>query len=107
MFTRDEMVDFIYDASFLGGDYWIDSTEEDGDTTIIHPIEDEPAVQVDKEKFSQAIDAWAEKNKDSGNDYYAAFSTDWLAENWDAADYDHDIADLILQYCVFGKYVFG
>lgn len=107
MFTRDDLVDEIYGASFLGGYYWIENTEENGDTTTIHPAEGETAVEVDKEKFAQAIDAWAEKNKDSGSDYYTKFSTDWLAGDWDAVDYDHGIADLILQECVFGKHVFG
>ena len=56
MFTRDDLVDEIYGASFLGGYYWIENTEENGSTTIIHPAEGEPAVEVDKEKFAQAID---------------------------------------------------
>ena len=111
-----EDVDNIMVSALEGGiSYWCSEDEvvEDrrcadwgneqiarGGALVLHDAESDDKWELNIEKFTQGFRLWLE----NGDDRYGAVSGDGTV---DTCEIDGEMADLIVQYALFGEVVFG
>lgn len=104
--TRDQLIN---DMIGVGISYWGNITSVEADkhdnvsALVLRDMEDNKEYTLTRKAFTKAINEWAERNRDHSYDFYARFSKDWRARNWDSADWDVDITDQITQLALFGE----
>lgn len=111
-----ENVDDIMVSALEGGiNYWCSEAEvveerrcgdwgheqiARGGALILHDAESDNKWTLDMEKFTQGFRLWLE----NGDDRYGAVSGDGTVNT---GEIDGEMADLIIQYALFGEVVFG
>jgi len=109
-------VDDIMCAALEGGvNYWCGAAEvveekrcadwgheqiARGGALILHDAESGDEWELDLEKFLNGVKIWLQ----NGDDYYSALRDDGTL---DTSEIDSEMADLIVQYALFGKIIFG
>jgi len=112
----EENIDDIMTTALEGGiNYWCSKAEvvEDrrvsvwgheqiarGGMLILHDSETDDKWELDLKKFLNGIKLWVENELDQ----YGAIQADGTL---DCGEIDADIADLIIQYAIFGEQFFG
>lgn len=109
-----EDVDDIMDAALYGITYWCNDAEVVGDylgeyaseqisrggKLKLYDAEDDEVYELDIENFMRGFKLWIE----NGEDEYGAVGSDGSI---DAYQIDAAMADMIVQYAIFGEVVFG
>ena len=71
-----------------------------GGVLILHDAESDDKWELDREKFLNGVKLWIQ----NGDDQYHALQKDGTL---DCCEIDGEMADLIIQYALFGEVVFG
>ena len=111
----EEDIDDIMDTAFEGGiNYWCCAAEVVGDylgeyaneqisrggKLRLYDAESDDVWELDIEKFMQGFRLWIE----NGYDQYGAVKANGFV---DVCEIDAEMADMIIQYALFGEVVFG
>lgn len=111
----DQDIDDIMVGALEGGiNYWCREAEVVGDylgeyasdqisrggKLILHDAESNDKWELDLEKFLNGVKLWLQ----NGDDQYHALQKDGTI---DCCEIDGEMADLIVQYAIFGEVVFG
>lgn len=122
-YNRDWAYHTIFVTALEGGiGYWstcskyhwrVKGTEAEEDLkgffAVIRDTEDEDATdqRVDRAVIAKGVGPFQEWARNHPNDYYMAASRDLRNGKWDELDVDAEIADMIVQFGLFGKVVYG
>lgn len=113
--TQENIDDIMVSALEGGINYWCSEAEvvEDkrcadwgheqiarGGALILHDAESDDKWELTLEKFLNGVKLWLQNNEDR----YGAVASDGT---FDPGEVDGEMADLIVQYALFGEVVFG
>ena len=112
--TQEDIDDIMVGALEGGINYWCQEAEVAGDylgeyasdqisrggKLILHDAESNDKWELDLEKFLNGVKLWVQ----NGDDAYEAVQKDGTV---DTCQIDAEMADLIVQYALFGEVVFG
>lgn len=112
--TQQDVDDIMVGALEGGINYWCREAEVVGDylgeyasdqisrggKLILHDAESSDKWELDLEKFLNGMKLWVQ----NGDDNYGAVQKDGMV---DTCQIDAEMADLIVQYALFGEVVFG
>lgn len=112
--TQENIDDIMVGALEGGINYWCQEAEVVGDylgeyasdqisrggKLILHDAESSDKWELDLEKFLNGVKLWVQ----NGDDAYGAVQRDGTV---DTCQIDAEMADLIVQYALFGEVVFG
>ena len=91
------------EAEVVGGEYLGEYASEQisrGGSLMLYDAESSDKWELTREKFLNGVKLWIQ----NGDDQYNALQQDGTL---DTGEIDADMADLIVQYALFGKLVFG
>lgn len=122
-FNREEIAKHLMFSIEGGADYWAEVTFPDGFDEEFLPIatvhikdRDPDGVGEGKEatftvdEIEKVIDDYAENaayRLKSLSNFQNRFRKDWVDERFDVIDFDHETADLIAQWALFGNVLYG
>ncbi len=113
--TQQDIDDIMVAALEGGIDYWCQEAEvieekrvadwgheqiARGGVLILHDAESDDKWELDLEKFLNGVKLWIQ----NGDDRYHALQKDGTL---DCCEIDSDMADMIVQYAIFGEVQFG
>lgn len=113
--TQENIDDIMVSALEGGINYWCGEAEvidekrvadwgheqiARGGVLILHDAESDDKWELDREKFLNGVKLWIQ----NGDDQYHALQKDGTL---DCCEIDGEMADLIIQYALFGEVVFG
>ena len=100
----------LSDMMYVGMDYWADVevVEETDDTHLALTVkvtdrETGTEYTVHRAAFGIAVDDWARKHTWEEDRYLEQFARHWTAQNYDFVDFDANLADVLMQYYLFGE----
>ena len=100
----------LSDMMYVGMDYWADVevVEETDDTHLALTVkvtdrETGTEYTVHRAAFGIAVDDWARRHTWEEDRYLEQFARHWTAQNYDFVDFDANLADVLMQYYLFGE----
>ena len=111
---NEKDVDDIMDTAFYGITYWCGNAEVVGEylgefaseqisrggTIKLHDYEEDEIYELNIEKFINGFKLWIQ----NGDDEYGALNADGTV---DTSEIDAIMADMIIQYAIFGEVIYG
>lgn len=89
--TRDQLINDMIgvEISYWGNITSVEADKHDNVTALVlRNMVDNKEYTLTRKAFTNAINEWAEQNRDHSYDFYARFSKDWRAKDWDSVDWD-------------------
>lgn len=89
--TRDQLINDMIgvEISYWGNITSVEWAKDDNvSALVLRNMVDNKEYTLTRKAFTNAINEWAEQNRDHSYDFYALFSKDWRAKDWDSVDWD-------------------
>ena len=102
-----EWFDLFFNDLYPGSVYWLREVEIYDDHLVLHEQYEDATHTVTPDDVLETIHKHGGWFRDHRYRYYRKWIADASVGDFEHADYDSDVTDCVLQFCLFGKIIYG